>query len=106
MSRFIRGCGALIILRSLTNFAKLFQGDGAVLVMFGQILHGNQVVVPPAVIGTFMLVTGIAMLTRSRSAAWLIAAYALYVAINLVAWIAQRGGNQMPKLLGRRWAGW
>jgi MFS superfamily sulfate permease-like transporter len=86
MSGFIRGCGVLIILRSLTNFAKLFQGDGAVLVMFGQILHGTQVLVPAAVIGMFMLVTGTAMLIGSRSAAPLIAVYALYVAINLVAW--------------------
>jgi hypothetical protein len=93
MSGFIRACGVLIVLRSLTNFAKLFQGDGAVLVMFGQILQGGQVMVPAAVVGTFMLVTGTAMLIGSRWAAPLIAVYALYVAINLVAWTITNPGE-------------
>jgi hypothetical protein len=87
MSRwFIRICGLLIVLRSLTNFAKLFQGDEAVLVLFGRILHGNAVAVPAALIGLFMLVTGIALLIGSRWAGPLVTAYAAYVAINLLSW--------------------
>jgi hypothetical protein len=85
---FIRGCGLLIVLRSLTNFAKLFQGDDAVLVVFGQILRGGDAAVPAALIGLFMLATGTAMLIGSRRAAPLVAVYAAYVAVNLVAWTA------------------
>ena len=66
MSWFIRGCGLLIALRSLTNFAKLFQGDDAVLVVFGQILRGGDAALPAALIGLFMLVTGTLMLIGSR----------------------------------------
>jgi hypothetical protein len=83
---FIRACGLLIVLRSFTNFAKLFQGDEAVLVLVGQILRGADVVVPAAIVGLFMLVTGIAMMVGSRWAFPLVAIYAAYVAVNLVAW--------------------
>ena len=59
MSRwFIRACGLLIVLRSLTNFAKLFQGDDAVLVVFGQIMHGGTVAVPATLIWLKLLVVG------------------------------------------------
>lgn len=90
---FIRGCGLLIVLRSLTNFAKLFQGDDATLVMAGQILHGSAAFVPSALIGLFMLVTGIAMLTMQRWALPLVTAYAIYVAINLAAWTITNPGE-------------
>jgi hypothetical protein len=83
---FIRGCGLLIVLRSFTNFAKLFQGDDATLVIFGQILHGGAGAVPAALIGLLMLVTGAAMLMGSRWAGPLVTVYAAYVAVNLVAW--------------------
>ena len=83
---FIRGCGLLIVLRSFTNFAKLFQGDEAVLVLFGQILRGGEAALPAAIVGAFMLATGAAMLIGSRWALPLVAAYAGYVAINLLAW--------------------
>jgi hypothetical protein len=86
MSWFIRICGLLIVLRSFTNFAKLFQGDAAVLVLFGQILHGGAAMLPSALIGLFMLVAGAAMVIGSRWAAPLVAIYAAYVAINLVSW--------------------
>jgi hypothetical protein len=93
MPWFIRGCGLLIALRSLTNFAKLLQGDDAVLVVFGQILHGGAAALPAAVIGAFMLATGVAMLIGSRWAAPLVAVYAAYVAVNLVAWTATNPGE-------------
>jgi hypothetical protein len=80
---FIRACGLLIALRSLTNFAKLFQGDDATLVIFGQILHGGDAFVPAALVGAFMLVTGVAMLIGSRWAGPLVTAYAAYVALAL-----------------------
>ena len=83
---FIRLCGLLIVLRSFTNFAKLFQGDDATLVIFGQILHGSAAGLPAVLVGLFMLVTGAAMLLDSRWAAPLVTAYAAYVAINLVTW--------------------
>jgi hypothetical protein len=83
---FIRICGLLIVLRSFTNFAKLFQGDEAVLVLFGQILHGSAVIVPALLVGLFMLGTGAAMLIGSRWAGPLVAVYAAYVALNLLSW--------------------
>jgi hypothetical protein len=83
---FIRLCGLLIVLRSFTNFAKLLQGDEAVLVLFGQIIRGGDAAVPSAIVGLFMLVTGVAMLAGSRWALPLVSIYAGYVAINLVAW--------------------
>jgi hypothetical protein len=83
---FVRACGLLIVLRSLTNFAKLFQGDDATLVMFGQILRGGEAAVPAAVIGLFMLVVGAAMVIGHRWAGPLVAVYAVYVAVNLVTW--------------------
>ena len=83
---FVRICGLLIVLRSFTNFAKLFQGADATLVIFGQILHGGAAAAPAALIGLFMLVTGAAMLIGSRWARPLVTIYATYVAINLVAW--------------------
>lgn len=85
---FIRLCGALIALRALTNFGKLFEGDNAVLVVFGQILRGGDVVVPAALIGAFMPATGIALWRGGRWALPLITVYAAYVAINLVTWTA------------------
>jgi len=94
MSRwFIRACGLLIVLRAFTNFAKLFQGGDATLVTFGRILHGADTAVPAALIGSFMLATGIALLVGSRWAAQLVAVYAAYVAINLVAWTATNPGE-------------
>jgi hypothetical protein len=83
---FIRICAALIALRALTNFAKLFQGDDAMLVVFGQILRGGAVALPAALIGAFMLATGIALWRGGRWALPLITAYAVYVVINLATW--------------------
>ena len=97
---FIRACGLLIALRSLTNFAKLLQGDEATLVTFGQILHGGDAAVPAALIGLFMLVTGVAMLVGSRWAGPLVAVYALYVAVNLVTWTITNPGE--IERVGRR----
>ena len=85
---YIRICGALIALRALTNFGKLFQGDDAVIVVFGQILRGGAAILPSLLIGAFMLATGVALLRGARSALPLIAIYAVYVAINLVTWTA------------------
>jgi len=94
MSRwFIRGCGLLIALRSLTNFAKLLQGEDAVLVIFGQVLRGSEAAVPAVLVGLFMLVTGLAMLIGSRWAGPLVSVYAIYVAINLVAWTVTNPGE-------------
>ena len=93
MSGFVRGCGVLIILRSVTNFAKLWQGDGAVLVLFGQIVHGGAVAVPAVVIGVLMFLTGTAMLIGSRWAGPLVAAYAVYVLVNLAAWTVTNPGE-------------
>lgn len=93
MSWFIRLCGLLIVLRSFTNFAKLFHGDAAVLVLFGQILHGGSAMLPAALIGLFMLVAGAAMLLGSRWAAPLVAIYGAYVAINLVTWTITNPGE-------------
>ena len=101
MSRwFIRACGLLIVLRSLTNFAKLLQGGDATLVTFGHILHGGDVALPAALIGSFMLVTGGAMLIGSRWAGPLVAAYAVYVAVNLVTWTVLNPGE--IERVGRR----
>ncbi len=87
MSRwFIRICGALVAFRALTNFRKLLDGDAAVLVFFGQILHGGEAMMLAAAVGAFMLVTGIAMMADRRWALPLIAVYAAYVAVNLVTW--------------------
>lgn len=90
---FIRACGLLVVLRSLTNFAKLFQGEDAVLVVFGQIVRGGDVAVPALLIGLFMLATGTAMLIGSRWAYPLVAVYAAYVAVNLVTWTAVNPGE-------------
>ncbi|HVM95979.1 MAG TPA: hypothetical protein VMT89_06300 [Candidatus Acidoferrales bacterium] len=81
---FIRVCGVLIGLRALTNFAKLFQGSDAVLVFFGQMLHGSTVFVPALLVGLFMLVTAIAMWKPSRLAFPLCAVYAAFVFVNLL----------------------
>jgi hypothetical protein len=83
---FVRVCAGLIALRSVTNFAKLFQGDEATLVSFGQILRGADAALPAFVIGVFMLATGIAMWSARRWAFPLIAAYATYVLVNLLVW--------------------
>jgi hypothetical protein len=83
---FVRVCAALIVLRSFTNFAKLFQGESATLVLFGQILRGADAALPSLIVGAFMLVTGIALWTGARWAFPLIVAYAAYVAVNLLTW--------------------
>lgn len=94
MSRvFVRVCAALIALRSLTNFAKLFQGDQATLVLFGQILRGSDAAWPSLVVGLFMLATGIAMWAGWRWALPLIALYAAYVLVNLLAWTLTNPGE-------------
>lgn len=90
---FVRFCGLLIVLRSFTNFAKLFHGDQAVLVFFGQILHGSSVSVPAFVVGLFMLATGISMLRLDRWALPLCAVYAAYVLVNLLAWTVTNPGE-------------
>jgi hypothetical protein len=64
-----------------------------VIVLFGQILTGSNVALPAILVGLFMLVTGIAMLVGSRWAAPLVAIYALYVAVNLVAWTFTNPGE-------------
>jgi hypothetical protein len=87
MSRvFVRACAALIAFRSLTNIAKVFQGDDAILVFFGQILRGGEAALPALAVGVFMLVTGVAMWKPARWAFPLIAAYAAYVPVNLILW--------------------
>jgi hypothetical protein len=83
---FVRVCGVLIALRSLTNFSKVFQGDDAILVFCGQILRGSEVIFPALGVGGFMLITGIGMLKPFPWAFRFIAAYALYVPVNLVLW--------------------
>lgn len=94
MSRwFIRACGLLIVLRSLTNFAKLLQGDNATLVTFGHILHGGDVALPAVLIGSFMFAAGVVMLLGSRWAGPLVAVYAVYVAVNLVTWTVLNPGQ-------------
>jgi hypothetical protein len=97
---FIRLCGLLIVLRSLTNFAKLFQGNEATLVLFGQILHGPSVAVPAALVGLFMLVTGVALLLGRSWAFPLVSVYAAYVAVNLVTWTITNPGE--IERVGRR----
>ena len=99
---FIRACGLLIAVRSLTNFAKIFQGDDAVLVVFGQIVRGGDAALPAALIGLFMLATGIAMVLGSRWAGPLVAVYAAYVAVNLAAWTATNPGEL--ENVGRRFS--
>ncbi len=94
MSRwFVRLCGLLIAFRAFTNFAKLSQGEDAVLVFFGQILKGADTTVLAAVIGLFMLVTGVAMVIGSRWALPLVSAYAAYVGVNLLAWTISNPGE-------------
>ncbi len=101
MSRwFIRVCAVLIVLRSFTNFAKLLQGDDATLVTFGHILHGGAVRLPAALIGSFMLLTGVAMLIDGRWAGRLVAVYAAYVAVNLATWTFVNPGE--IERVGRR----
>jgi hypothetical protein len=87
MSRtFVRVCAVLIVLRSFTDFAKLFQGDAATLVLFGRILHGSDAALPSLAVGLFMLVAGIGMWIGARWALPMAAVYALYVAVNLLSW--------------------
>jgi len=97
---FVRVCGVLIVLRSLTNFAKLTQGAEATLVTFGQILHGPAAFLPALLVGLFMLATGVAMLVDSRWGGPLAAAYAAYVFLNLVTWTATNPGE--IERVGRR----
>jgi len=84
---FIRVCAVLIGLRSLTNFAKLTHGSSAVLVFFGQMLHGDAVVVPAFGVGVFMLATAVAMWKPSRVAAPLTTIYAAFVLVNLISFV-------------------
>lgn len=84
---FIRICALLVGLRSLTNFAKLSHGSDAVLVFFGQMLHGSAVFVPALGVGLFMLATAVAMWKPSKVALPLIAVYALFVFVNLVSFV-------------------
>lgn len=84
---FIRICGLLIGLRSLTNFAKLSHGSDAVLVFFGQMLHGSAVFVPALCVGVFMLATAIAMWKPFNMALPLTTTYAAFVLINLVSFV-------------------
>jgi hypothetical protein len=101
MSRiFLRACAALIVLRSLTNFAKLLQGDAAVLVFFGQILRGSEVTAPALGVGALMLVTGVAIWHGGRWAVPLSATYAAYVALNLLVWVLANPGE--IERVGRR----
>jgi hypothetical protein len=83
---YVRVCAALIILRSFTNFAKVFGDNDVILVFFGQILRGGQVAVPSVLIGVLMLATGVAMWTGGKWALPLIAVYAAYVFVNLLMW--------------------
>lgn len=83
---FVRVCGLLIVLRSLTNFSKVFQGDDAILVFCGQILRGSEVIFPALGVGGFMLITGIGMLKPFPWAFRFIAAYAFYVPVNMILW--------------------
>lgn len=83
---FVRVCGLLILIRSFTNFAKLFHGDDAILVFCGQILRGSEVIFPAIGVGGFMLITGIGLLKPFSWASKFIAAYALYVPVNLILW--------------------
>ena len=84
---FVRVCAGLIVFRAFTNFAKLLQGDDAVLVMLGRILHGREVMVPAVVVGAFMLATGVMLWRGGRAALPLITTYAAYVAANLLMWV-------------------
>jgi len=90
---FVKLCAALIVLRSFTNFAKVLQGDAAVLVMLGRILRGSEAVVPSIVVGAFMLATGVMLWRGGRAALPLIATYALYVAANLLLWVVVHPGE-------------
>lgn len=103
MSRwFVRICAALIIFRAFTNFAKLFQGEQATLVFFGQILHGADTYFLAAVVGVFMLVTGLAMWRGGTWALPLIGVYAAYVTTNLLAWTIANPGelDRVGRMLG------
>jgi len=82
---YIRICAILIGLRSLTNFGKL-TNDDAVIVFFGAILRGGEVILPSVAVGVYMLATAVAMLLSARIALPLLVAYAAYVLINMAAW--------------------
>lgn len=83
---FVRICAVLIGLRSLSNFAKPMQGPEAILVFFGQVLHGAEVVAPAILLGLWMLLTAAAM-WRPEPYAWpMITGYALFVILNLILW--------------------
>ncbi len=90
---FIRICAILIGLRSFTNFAKLTHGDQAMLVFFGQILHGSTAFLPAALVGLFMLVTAVSMWRFDRLALPLSAVYAAYVLVNLLSWTVTNPGE-------------
>ncbi len=112
--RFVQVCAILIVLRSFTNFAKLFRGEDAVMVFFGQILSGGDAGLPALAVGLFMLVTGVSLLLGARWALPMISAYAAFVAINLLAWMVSnpeeflRVGRQIGAATGesgQRWTG-
>ena len=83
---FVRICAVLIGLRSLTNFAKPFQGHEAIIVFFGQVLHGAEVIAPAILLGTWMLLTAVAMWRPQAYALPMILAYAAFVLLNLILW--------------------
>ena len=84
---YVRICAALIGLRSLTNFAKPFMGDDAVLVFFGQVLHGSSAAIPAVAVGAFMLATATAMWKPGKLGFPMIATYTGFVVLNLSIWV-------------------
>lgn len=84
---YVRICAALIGLRSLTNFAKPFMGDEAVLVFFGQVLRGGTAALPAVAVGAFMLATAWAMWKPTKLGFPMIAAYTGFVVLNLSLWV-------------------
>lgn len=82
---YVRVCAVLIGLRSLTNFGKLTNPD-AVMVFFGSILKGSDLVIPSLAVGLFMLATCVAMLASARAALPMLATYSAYVMFNMLSW--------------------
>lgn len=70
--------------------------------LFGQILRGADAALPAAIVGLFMLATGVAMLIGNRWAYSLVAVYAGYVAVNLLVWAITNPGEfeQVGRRLG------
>lgn len=84
-TNYVRVCAILVGLRSLTNFGKL-TNDDAVMVFFGSILRGDALFLPALVVGSFMLVTAVAVLAGARWALPLLAIYSVYVLLNMLVW--------------------